>query len=178
MALSERTEVERILTLIQNLSARVAKIEERDVGVPIFASTALGAFAYRPSAQTLAVSGTWYPISFTTELHDTDGCFAATDTKIYARTAGYYTVGGGAILNAGFGLTINISKNGTVVVAQSDGGINDAAFGRMTICIPMLYLAVNDYIEVYVKQHSGSSQSLHTGSSGNYMNWGAISRTA
>lgn len=31
MALSERTEVERILTLIQNLSERLAKIEERDI---------------------------------------------------------------------------------------------------------------------------------------------------
>jgi hypothetical protein len=48
-------------------------------------------FVSRASAQSINNS-TWSFVSFTTEVIDNDGCFAATDSKITIQTAGVYSV--------------------------------------------------------------------------------------
>jgi len=114
-------------------------------------------FVYMGSTQSIP-NATQTKLQFTTEDWDSDGQYdPSTNYRWTVATAGKYWVwstwNSGADLAAGVPQTISIYKNGSafiIVVNRVDSGGQSVWNGSM------LDLDVDDYLEVYVWQNSGS----------------------
>lgn len=119
-------------------------------------STALGCRVYRNSAQTISTA-TVTALSFSHEINDTDTCWAVGDpTKLYARTAGYYSFGASVAWtgNATGSRIVYVRKDGTTILcAERDAGLGVEQ--SMSVSGGQLYFAADEYIEVMVYQNSG-----------------------
>ncbi len=119
-----------------------------------------------PTARAVSNAGTSIPNNTTTKVlfgsedWDTDNCFAS--SRFTASTAGYYQVNTQVAIdanNAGV-LYVNVYKNGS----------NWAEMYIDTMLYPfgqnstMVYLAVNDYIEVYCQHNIGSAKNTYANS--------------
>lgn len=122
--------------------------------------------AYRSSAQSIA-SGTGVRVQFNAETWDTLGEFDITTTvgRYTATKAGTYQVNTGLamVVNNGVILQVYIYKNGASVTRSRDWGSADSQ-EVFTSISDLVELAVNDYIEVFVFQNTGSTQNLSAGS--------------
>lgn len=139
-------------------------------------STTLGAMASRSSNQNIASSATWTSLSFDTQEYDTDGCFAATDTKLHARRSGQYKVGGTVNFAANStGIrAIRIALNGTTYYfLQFSPAV--AVYDHALTTGGVINMVNGDYIEVDVFQSSGGA--LNAVAAANYkMLTGFLSR--
>jgi hypothetical protein len=153
-------------------SAKTLVTDDLDIGGSIVASTALGCRVYRSTTQSIA-TGTDAALSFDTQVHDTDGGFAATDTKLYAKTEGYYIAGGSVKWDDNWDgpALLWIEQNQTTQLARTG---HENVWGYMqsffTVATGMFWMDVDDYIEVYVRQASGSSKNTAAAASTNQAN--------
>lgn len=134
-------------------------------GVPIWASPAGGSLptarAKATTAQNVAANTTT-KVTLGTEDWDTDNCFAS--SRFTATTAGYYQVN--SVVAVGNGSTAGIVynyiyKNGSLYQANYTNTMLYAFADLST----MVYLAVNDYIELYVSHNVSGGSDLY-GTSG------------
>ena len=85
--------------------------------------------------------------------------FTPTDTKIYAkRLSGYYLIIGSCewVANATGWRAVILVKNHTTYLAGHDHP-GEATIGMAVQVSSISYLAVNDYVELYVSQGSGAN---------------------
>lgn len=113
-------------------------------------------------AQSLAVSGTDYALTFNVEEVDRDnGHSTTTNTNRYtAQTAGYYYFDAKASFtgNATGTRSARFRKNGTNI--QDSGMITPYALNTNACVLPLytfVYLAVGDYVEIILNQSSGGA---------------------
>jgi len=125
----------------------------------ILASTALGCRVYSNVANVIGDSAATL-LDFTTEISDTDTCWAAgaNADKLYAKTAGYYITGCGVVWDA------NATGRRTIAIVDEDGDVlaQQINFGgatalQMSVVSGMQYMAVNDYVTFSVWQNSGGN---------------------
>jgi len=125
---------------------------------------AVGCRAYANSSQNIP-SGTWTKVQFNVKSYDIGGNFNTTNYRFTAPVAGYYQVNTSVMILYG---TVNatqftgIYKNGSRY-SQSRG---QAIIDNNRIGLPVndiVYLDVNDYIEIYVYQNSGETRSTDVG---------------
>jgi len=112
---------------------------------------------------------TYQTISFDTETYDTDGMFTPTNTKVYAkRFGGYYLVigSGGFQPNATGYRIIFLRKNGTTSLAVHDFMPN-GTYELVLEVEAIVYMNVNDYVELMVLQSSGGN--LDTAGGGGFL---------
>jgi len=120
-----------------------------------------GCRAIRTSAQSLP-NGAVTALSFNSQVHDTDGCFAPTDTKLYARTAGYYLSGfsvalaapGSAIARK---IALLVKQDGAQYLAENDVYVSLNVAAGTSVTTGMFYMAVNEYVEFYVYHNTGAA---------------------
>jgi hypothetical protein len=110
-----------------------------------------------PTTSQSIASGTATKVTLGTETWDTDANFAS--SRFTATTAGYYQVNAGVGWNTGVSVTgyIYIYRNG---VGYLEGYLESQPYNTQNIS-GMAYLAVNDYIELYTRQNTGSSVGLN-----------------
>ena len=115
--------------------------------------------AYRSTAQTIA-NNTLTALSMDGQLYDTDGMFTPTDTKIYAkRFSGYYFINGACsfVANATGERLVGIKKNAAVYLAVHQCAPNPSDAVTVLNVSTVEYFAVNEYIELFVRQQSGGN---------------------
>lgn len=122
-------------------------------------STAIGCRVTGTAAQTIN-NVTVTALTFETEIHDTDGMFTATDTKMYVNTPGYYDMGGGWAMDAANNVAISrvavlIRKNGDTVLAvgEVDSIANQAV--QVSASVGMVYMGPGDYIQILAYHNEG-----------------------
>ncbi len=130
----------------------------------IAACTARGCRAIRTTTQSIP-HGSWTALDFNSQVHDTDSGFGGTalspDTKLYAKTAGYYIAGGGVTFASPGAVdrkqAIMIQKDGTTKLGLNDvyAGLN--ASTSVSVVTGMFYMAAGTYVEFLVFQDTGSS---------------------
>jgi hypothetical protein len=128
--------------------------------------------AYRSTAPHSIPSGSWTKIILDGENYDNQNEFdPITNNRFTASKAGYYAVSAAAWWSsptAGARYMIGIYKNGaSVSQAASHASTTNADIG--TTVSDVVYLAANDYIELYVHQNSGGNQSVLNASSATYL---------
>jgi len=130
--------------------------------------------AYKTGTQ-LFPNGTNTKVTFGVESFDVGSNYSTSNSRFTAPVAGYYQFD----VNVRFTITspgrcdILLAKNGGFDVSfpsggQNQTGSNDGGMGVHGV----MYLAANDYVEVYANQNSGSDSSLS--SSSNISNTGGI----
>jgi len=142
-------------SLIDDADAATARTT---LGLPIgFSSKAR---AYLSSAQSIPHAA-WTKINFNAESYDVLGEFdTTTNYRFTAQAAGYYAVS--AIVsfaaNAAGIRSFFIKKNGTTIVTSGQliASAGSSVITRL-VASDILYLAANDYLEVFAYQDSGSS---------------------
>lgn len=110
-------------------------------------------------------NSTWTPVSFTTEVYDTDNCWSpVTPTVLKATRSGYYLGGGNCYidtLNSNiWSFLVGIRINGYRFISIDrimNGSIVELGITTMT---GMFYLTANDYIEIMVYHNSGANKTL------------------
>lgn len=118
-----------------------------------------GCRVYRSTNQSIS-HNTLTALSFSSEAHDTDGCWASGDpTKLYARHAGYYMAGGQIHMTMG-------ANAADVIAAVREGGANYKANQGMTavankeislaVATGMFWMDADDYVEIVVRQIQAS----------------------
>jgi len=119
--------------------------------------------AYLSTNQNVPTS-TWTKVNLNAEDYDEQGEFdPTTNYRFTAKKAGYYLVVGQVrYVAATIGTTviyIDVRKNGaeTITMVSIWAGTS-IEFGGM--CAHVLYLAVNDYLELWTYQTSGATQTL------------------
>jgi hypothetical protein len=124
--------------------------------------------AYLGSTQTIS-TGTFTKLQFNTEIFDTASAYdSTTNYRFTPQVAGYYQVNGSCRINqpaAGGEVFVDLYKNGSEVVRGSDSYIASTG-GFITVSISYL-IQMNgstDYIELYIYQGSGVSQTTQNGS--------------
>lgn len=127
---------------------------------------------YQATAQSVA-NGTWTATTFDSTLLDTYGGHSnsTNNSRYTAQVAGWYSLrcGGGWVTGtAGGGRGASIYKNGSFYTAGAAvvGSTNVIA---STPVSKDVYLAVGDYVELFVWQNSGGA--LNTAGSGQYASW-------
>ncbi len=133
-----------------------------------FAGTGPAFSAYLGSTQTIS-TGTFTKLQFNTEIFDTASAYdSTTNYRFTPQVAGYYQVNGSCRINqpaAGGEVFVDLYKNGSEVVRGSDNFVA-ATGGFVTASISYL-IQMNgstDYIELYIYQGSGISQTTSNGS--------------
>lgn len=157
--------------------ASISHIGELEVERSIFKSTALGCFVYKTSDQSIN-SGVWTAITWGAALYDTDECWSS-GARMYAKHAGYYITGGNLFFESN-----NVGDRGVIILSSREGvyvasqvRLNRPGQDVATIVVGMLYLDVNEYIEVQGFQTSGGA--LNVGRSGsNFYSNGWLARIA
>ena len=120
-----------------------------------------GCRVYRSTTQAIT-NNTITPISWDTEVHDTDACWAIGDpTKLYAEHAGYYMAGGqmtfaAAQLTAAGEVLIAVRADGTKYKAQQVLYIETKAQDvSLSVATGMFWLAAGGYVEIVVRHITG-----------------------
>lgn len=145
---------------IGNISAAPSTLEAilvSGVANPV----APGARVYLAGAgQSIPGTGTWTPISFNTEVKDTDSIFdLAAPTRLTARTAGWYTITGSFVWpgTAGGNYRLGgIRKNGGGLLAQATSPFGTGTYPRVSLAA-VEFMNVGDYVELNAYQDSGSA---------------------
>jgi len=143
----------------------------------IVASTPLGARARL--AATVAYAEGWSPITLDTEVCDTDGCFAAPSTAIYAQHTGYYMLTGKIrwAANATGIRGIGIRINSASYVAQYV--LPAFTFAQDMMCSSgMVYLTAGNYAQLYAYQNSGGNLNMEGNIAGGEYVFLSITRMA
>jgi hypothetical protein len=155
-----------------------------NVGGSVYGSIALGCRAYRSNAQSIS-NNAWNSLSWDTELWDTMGGWAiGSPTRLTAQVAGYYMAQGNVQFdsNATGNRALAVVKNGNTFLAMSYHGASPASVTVLTATAAMFYMAVGEYIEIFVFQNSGAALGTsNPGASGplyQHFNCGALARTA
>jgi hypothetical protein len=133
--------------------------------------TVPAARVYHDASQSVA-NNTDVALAFNQERFDTNGIHdtATNNSRLTCQTAGIYAISASIEFNA-FGGTgrgsISIRLNGTTTLARMEPPTYGTGGSGNRLSIATIYqLAVNDYVEVVVRQESGGSQSVNT--VGNY----------
>lgn len=144
---------------IADSAVTAAKIADSAVTADkIAADSAILCRVYRSTAQNIT-STTWTALSFDTEVYDTDGCWSsAQPTRLIAKRAGYYLVGGAVtfdttvVTESDKRVSVYIRSNGSVV--ESPGGTVHTVSGKWasTTETVLVHLDVDEYVEI-MAQH-------------------------
>jgi len=138
------------------------------------ASTANPTFSAYGNAQSMP-NATWTKINFETEEFDTNSNFAS--SRFTPTVAGYYQVNAGIYFGFTTGsATISVYKNGSEYKRGSaNAGVTG---GTMPIATSLVSCnGTTDYLEIYLYQNTGSSQSSNGGGATQYFN-GSMVRSA
>ena len=126
-----------------------------------FAGTGPAFYVYRTSDQTGTINGAT-KIQFNNELFDTANCFdSTTNYRFTPNVAGYYQINGlaGYVLNITQIFYTVLYKNGSAYTRGSQIPFNTN--GSLSLYSNLVYLnGTTDYIELYIYNQSGSSQTL------------------
>lgn len=118
-----------------------------------------GCRVYRSTAQNIS-HNTLTAISFSTEVADTDGCWArGAPTRLYARHAGYYQAGGQMSMTLGgvaADVLIAVREGGSNYKAQQ--GVYAPASHDITLSVAtgMFWMDADTYVEIIVRQIQAS----------------------
>lgn len=164
------------MTVTINGSTGIDKVQDGSIVQADLASNVVGtgpAFsAYLGASSPTATSGVWTKVTFDTEEYDTNNNFAS--SRFTPNVAGYYVFNAGVTFTSGVLQVASLYKNG---VEYKRG--NYAANNTNTeIVFGQVYLnGLTDYVEIYVNQSSGSTQTLYGTSATTYFQ-GAMVRAA
>jgi hypothetical protein len=128
--------------------------------------------AYQTTGQTVA-SATNTPLSFQSEVYDTDGMHSTTTNpwRLTVQTAGLYNVQAYAIFTTTMAATVQVQAeiwiNGSPVEGGSASGTGaGSGIGTALNISAPVQLNVGDYVELVVFQNSGATITTYTGSQG------------
>jgi hypothetical protein len=131
-------------------------------------STSLSCVVYRSTNQ-LIPNSSYTALSYNVQVTDTDGMFAPTSSRMYAKKAGFYIFGASifwdAIVSAQSHI-ITARKNGSIYLAQQ-GHTAASSHANRACIVSGSYMAANDYIEILIYQTSGASRNVRDASSTN-----------
>jgi len=142
------------------------------LGGSIDESTALGILARR-SAQQAIPSGAVTPISFDTQIRDTDGGFAPTSSRLYAKHAGIYMAGGSVNLDYNVAAwkiyIVYIRRNLYKYLSNNSTPLHNAITTAhcVSTVTGMFYMAVDDFVEVCVYHNTGANQNTRAAGADN-----------
>jgi len=142
------------------------------MGGSIDESTALGILARR-SAQQAIPSGAVTPISFDTQIRDTDGGFAPTSSRLYAKHAGIYMAGGSVNLDYNVAAwkiyIVYIRRNLYKYLSNNSTPLHNAITTAhcVSTVTGMFYMAVDDFVEVCVYHNTGANQNTRAAGADN-----------
>lgn len=126
------------------------------------------AFRAETTAQTsVASGGSGTKINLSSEVSDTAGCFDPSTSRFTPSVAGYY-VFTAAVSNNGVNTAIyaGIKKNNaTNIVYNSYPAVGTGVFGYMSLSTIAFMNGTTDYVELWMQQYSGSTQSIGHGGS-------------
>jgi hypothetical protein len=118
-------------------------------------------YVYRTADQSGTIFGAT-KIQFNTELFDTANCFdSTTNYRFTPNVAGYYQINGlaGYVLNSTQIFYLVLYKNGGIYTRGSQIQFNTN--GSLSLYSNLVYLnGTTDYIEMYIYNQSGSTQTL------------------
>ena len=123
--------------------------------------------AYLNVAQTIS-DNSWTKITLDTENYDGNDEFAS--NKFTAKEAGYYQVNAQIMWNSSVDQSlhaIGLYKNGSRIAQDWKNSSGIALFGQGISDI--VYLAVGDYLELYVYQNIGANKNVEGNSDTTYM---------
>lgn len=135
-------------------------------------STPLGARVRRSTTQSVNTSSVT-AITYDTEIADTDNCFTASDSKIYASTAGYYSAGmsiryPNTSNNVAAYIAVFLRMSGSAFLsAQSQTVTGTGTNVDLSTSADFVYMAVGDYMEYCVFQTSGSAKNFNAAADNN-----------
>lgn len=123
-----------------------------------------GCRVYRDSTQSIA-HNTLVPLSFSTEVYDTDSCWSVGDpTKLYATHAGYYMAGGQinfqpGVMSQAADIGVFIRANGTTYLAAQQAYCVASHEVSWSVVAGMFWLGAGEYVEIVTRQiqNSGSN---------------------
>ncbi len=149
-------------------------------------STALGCKAVLAAGGQSIAPQTAVALSFDTEVADTDGCFTAPDSRLYARREGYYLAGGGWSFNSGGSpaasrMQVMLRLNGSSVYLGANQTWTTTTASRVNsvaVAAGMIALGPGDYIEVYAFHDQPAAVSTIAASSNHGYAFGWLVRTA
>lgn len=134
----------------------LTKVDQRVVTTQVAQYSAGG-------AQSIS-NNTYTKIQFPTVIFDPSSIWSTVNNRFTATIAGIYrigsvigTVGGGGAYN----VSVYVYKNGSpyLVLCQITSNNSDAVGGSCLVS-----LAAGDYVEIFFRQQSGSSQTIETSS--------------
>lgn len=136
-------------------------------GVPVWAAVPASALPAARARQTVVQSlsnNTITKITFTAEDYDTHNNFAS--STFTASVAGYYMVNAQVNFDSGTSCSayVHVYKNGA---NETNYYLDAQAYPSLIINTPV-YLAVNDTVEIYANQQSGSSKNTGNGNRSMY----------
>jgi len=141
----------------------------------IIASEALGCQVYRSTTQSIN-SDTWdNPISYDTEIEDTDGCWSSGNpTRLVSGHDGCYVVSASFVLETSNlddkRVYAGIRKNGTHFVAQ-DMARSDAGAGSVPRTITrVVKLEAGEYVEICVYHDVGIAKNIRAANASSLCN--------
>jgi len=130
--------------------------------------------AVRGTTQSIP-NATWTKVQFATEEYDNLGEYDnATNYRFIATEAGYYSVNASVLLNiaampAGSGLELGLYKNNSLYAQGFRNYVSAAVTTYMSSVLSTdIYLAANDYIEIWVYQSQGAAVNLIAATIYNY----------
>lgn len=131
----------------------LTKVDQRLITTQVAQYTAGG-------AQSIG-TGSYTKITFPTVIFDPSSIWSTVNNRFTATIAGFYRIG--SVIGFAGGLTssnvsVYVYKNGSpyLVLSQITGNI-DAIGGNC-----LVQLAVGEYVEIFVRQQSGSNQTIET----------------
>jgi len=135
----------------------------------VLLSTTIGCQVYRSTTQSID-SGTWDdPISYDTEVENTDGCWSSGNpTRLTASRDGRYVVSASFVLSAGGTddrrVYAAIRKNGSDFVAMDMARSDAQAASVPRTITTVVELEKDEYVEVCVLHDSGSAKNIDAAS--------------
>lgn len=149
-------------------TAAVAARRDHKHAMPADPTADISARAHHNASQSIADS-TDTALALNSERWDTDTIHdnSTNNPRLTAKTAGKYIVSGSAVFasNATGRRQIFLKKNGSTTYSYIEWDTNQNSVTSMTITT-IIDLAVNDYVELMVRQSSGGG--LNINSNGNY----------
>ena len=126
-------------------------------------------YAYKSSGQSVATDS-YVKVTFETELFDSDGKFA--DSRFTPTVAGYYLISSTVSFTnhpAGAYCLIAPYKNGSAVFVEINTNQSAGDADTKTTATFMIYLDSDDYLEIYIRQNAGQSETTRSGNEVRFM---------
>jgi hypothetical protein len=138
-------------------------------------STSLGARVFHNAHQSIT-NDTLTALSFNSERWDTDAVHdnATNNSRLIAKTAGRYLIGGGVYFTAdpdGYRqivIRVTFAAGGTKTIATNNTNSLGGTIGSVLTIDTVFDLAVNDYVELLVRHNGGTGISVATDGSNAY----------